>query len=267
MVGRRALLAVPLVTLVALMAVAQPKARGARPKPAKKPVAEAARESHTDAGTEARADAGETTPDQDAAVEMGSAHAPTPALGDDLGSAPPRGLADGGPRPSPLNPAPSEFPDGGSAPPPASYHELMGEIARLRSRVAALTETLFASRLRVTVQHEGEYARLSRLVLTLDGGVVYTAPARFSAAQPLVVFERAVAPGHHVLGIEVERYDVRGRQYQTWQTSHFALVVPEGKRLRAALSVEDDSDMAEAFPEDQEGGYELEVQVRATVED
>lgn len=269
MVGRRALLAVPLVTLIALAAVAQPKARGARPRPAKKPAVEAAPEALPDAGEEGRAEPGAAKgdPKADQAADAGSVEATSEGPGDDLGAAPPPGVAEGGPRPSPLNPAPSEFPDGGAPALPATYHELMGEIALLRGRVAALSETLFASKLRVAVQHECDHARLSRLVLTLDGGVVYTAPARFSAEQPVVVFERALAPGHHVLGVEVERYDVRGQQYQTWQTSQFSLVVPEGQRLRADLSIADDSDMAEAFPEDRDGEYQLDVRLRATVDD
>jgi hypothetical protein len=44
-------------------------------------------------------------------------------------------------------------------------------------------------------------------------------------------------------------------------------VVPESKRLETSITVEDDSDMAEDFPDDQDGEYELGVKLRATVLD
>ena len=168
-------------------------------------------------------------------------------------------------KPSPLNPAANEFPDGGVKPPPPDYDKLLGEIAALRSRVAALTTTMFASKLRVIVQTDGDDARITKFVVTLDDGVVYSAPDRFVAEDEKTVYEHAVAPGHHVVGVEIERYDARGREYQTWQASKFTVVVPEGKVLEALMQVEDDSDMAVDFPDDQDGEYELNVKLRARV--
>jgi hypothetical protein len=81
------------------------------------------------------------------------------------------------------------------------------------------------------------------------------------------VYEHAVASGHHVVGVEIERYDVRNRQYRTFQTSKFSVVVPESKRLETSITVEDDSDMAEDFPDDQDGEYDLRVKLRAMVLD
>jgi hypothetical protein len=82
-----------------------------------------------------------------------------------------------------------------------------------------------------------------------------------------VVYEHAVASGHHVIGVEIERYDARNRQYRTFQTSKFTVVVPESRRLETSVTVEDDSDMAEDFPDDQDGEYDLRVKLRATVPD
>lgn len=192
---------------------------------------------------------------------------PPASNGEDLGPAPPKAVADGQTRPSPLNPAADEFPGGDATLPPPNFDQLLAEIATLRGRVAALTSTLFASKLQISVVHDSEYAKISRLVVTLDDGVVYRAPERFSADEPVVVFEHAVAPGHHVVGVEVERYDARNQQFQTWQTSRFAVVVPESKRLLGRIELEEDSDMAEDFAEDQAGGYELNVSFQAEVED
>jgi hypothetical protein len=230
------------VLLSALVALAQPKKAGKGKEPEAKPPPAAE-----------TADAGA---------------APAAEEGDDLGPPPPKvERRDDRTSPSPLNPRPEEFPDGGVAPPPAEYDRLLGDIAALRSRAAALTTTLFKSKLRVVVQTEGDEARISKLVVTLDDGVVYTAPPQFSAEDGRTVYEHAVAPGHHVIGVEIERYDARGREYKTWQASKLSVVVPESKLLVAEVELEDDSDMAVDFPDDQDGEYELSVRLRASVED
>lgn len=187
----------------------------------------------------------------------------------DLGAAPPKAAAEQTPetRPSPLTPAPAEFPSGVAKPPPFEYDKLLGDIAALRSRVAALTTTLFASKLRVVVETRGDDSRLASFNVTLDDGVVFAAPARFSADDERTVYEHAVAPGHHVLGVEIERYDARNKEYRSWQSTRFSVVVPESKLVDAHLVVEDESDMAEDFPEDADGEYELRVKLRARVEE
>jgi hypothetical protein len=198
------------------------------------------------------------TPPADAAASSGS---------DDLGAPPPKDVIEQKPetKPSPLTPAPAEFPKGAAKPPPFEYDKLLGDIAALRSRVAALTTTLFASKLRVVVETRGDDARLSSFSITLDDGVVFAAPDRFSAEDERVVYEHAVAPGHHVVGLEIERYDARNKQYRTWQSSRFSVVVPESKLVDAHLTIVDDSDMAEDFPDDADGEYDLRVKLRARV--
>lgn len=203
-----------------------------------------------------------------AAAASESGEPPEHAVGDDLGEPPPK-REEGAEKvpPSPLTPRPDEFPKGELKPPPADYDKLLSDIAALRSRVAALTTTLFKSKLRVIVQTEGDDARISSFVVTLDDGVVYTAPERFVAEDEKVVYEHAVAPGHHVVGVEIERSDARGPQFKTWQTSQFSVVVPDSKLLETEIYLEDDSDMAEDFPEDADGEYELNVRLRARVAD
>ena len=142
---------------------------------------------------------------------------------------------------------------------------MLGDIAALRSRVAAVTTTLFKSRLRVVLESRADDARIEALAVTLDDGVVFAAPERFNADDDRVVYEHAVAPGSHVLGIDVERYDARARQYRTWQNSRFAIVVPESQLVEAHFRIEDSSDMASDFPSDQDGEYKLVVRLRARV--
>ena len=251
---RLVLLALVASALVVSVVAAQPNKK----PPATKGEDKAAK---ADAEKKAAADADKAAP-----APVGDA-APASAGTDDLGGPPPKDVLDQKPetKPSPLTPAPAEFPSGVAKPPPFEYDKLLGDIAALRSRVAALTTTLFASKLRVVVETRGDDARLASFNITLDDGVVFSAPDRFSAEDERVVYEHAVAPGHHVVGLEIERYDARNKQYRTWQSSRFSVVVPESKLVDTHLTIVDDSDMAEDFPDDADGEYDLRVKLRARV--
>jgi hypothetical protein len=254
------------VLTLSLGALAQTKGRGLKrppPTPSAKASAapaattpDSAKEKESESGAKQPA-AGETAPSSDAATS-----------GDDLGAPPPKTTEQKpGTQPSPLTPGPGEFPTAATKPPPVAYDKLLADIAALRSRVAAVTTTLFSSKLRVVVELDGDEARVSSFKITLDDGIVYAAPDRFSAGDPQVVYEHAVASGHHVVGVEIERYDVRNREYRSYQTSKFSIVVPESKRLETSFTIEDDSDMGEDFPDDQDGEYDLHVRLRAMVLD
>jgi hypothetical protein len=142
---------------------------------------------------------------------------------------------------------------------------LFSRVAALRSRIAALTSALFSSKLRIEVRAEGEGVQLQALHVSVDGGVVYTAPPRVGFEQPEVVYEHAVAPGPHVVSIEVERRDSLNPQFSTWQESRFVVLVPEKKSLWTRLELEDESNMAEDFAEEDEGQYQLRVKLLAEV--
>ena len=255
---RQALLAlvVPLIILFAIVALAQPKKGGVK-DPDKKAV-----------GKDDRKDK-DKDKDKDKEAQADAATPPAGSGADDLGEPPPKNLQhpDEKTKPSPLTPRANEFPDGGAAPAPAEYDRLLGDIAALRSRVAALTTTMFKSKLRVLVETDGDDSRITKFLVTLDDGVVYSAPDRFSAEDEKIVYEHAVAPGHHVLGVEIERVDARGKEYKNWQSTKMSVVVPESKVVEAKVELEDDSDMAVDFPDDQDGEYELNVKMRARVAD
>jgi hypothetical protein len=164
---------------------------------------------------------------------------------------------------SPLNPKPEEFPRPGSNVASAELDALMSRVAALRSRIAALSATLFSSKLRVELRASGDTVRLKSLKVSVDGGLVYTAPTQTVFEQPQVVYEHAVAAGPHVLALEVEQQDLRQPQFSTWQTSRFVVVVPERRQLWTRFELEEDSSMGEDFPEDQAGHYELNVRLHA----
>jgi hypothetical protein len=148
---------------------------------------------------------------------------------------------------------------------PEKYDSLLSEIAALRGRVSALTTTLFQSKIRVIVQTSGDDAKIASFVVTLDDGVVFSGQQGFIANDERVVYEHAVAPGHHTVGVEIERTDLRGKEFTSWQTSKFSVIVPDNETLETHLTLEDASDMAVDFPEDKDGEYELSVRLRARV--
>lgn len=207
----------------------------------------------------------------EAAPAASAAPSGEPAGGGSSGDAkldeppPPRSEKATGPGISPLTPEANELPPSAPKASPEVLDKLMADIATLRGRVAALTTSLFSSKLRVSVRTTGDDAKIMSFVVTLDEGVVFRGSPGFVAEDEKIVYEHAAAPGSHVIGIEVERQDVRGASYRTWQVSRFAIQVPERKTLEAAVRVEDDSDMADDFPDDQDGEYELGVRLRAKV--
>ncbi len=184
---------------------------------------------------------------------------------DDLGERPTPAVDAKGSKLSPLTPAPNEFPGKPLPTPTVELDRLLGDIATLRGRVAALTTTLFKSRIRIIVEAHGSEARIEALNVNLDDGVVFAAPERFSAEDEKIVYEHAVAPGQHVLGLDIEGYDLRGKNFRTWQSSRFSVVVPEGQLVEAPFKPEDDPEMAEDSPDDQAGEYEIGARLRARV--
>ena len=179
--------------------------------------------------------------------------------------APPPAAATGG-QLSPLNPAANEFSDGGAPPMQIDYDRLLADVAALRARVAAVSDTLFHSRIAVALETTGDHGRIAGLTVSLDDGVVWTAPAHFSASDSTTVYEHSVAPGHHAVTLDIERRDDRDENFRTTQRSRFIVDVPAEQRLGVALKVWDDSNMGGDFESDKKGGYDLRVRLRAKAE-
>lgn len=233
------------------LALAQQPKRGSsrsRPKPAPAAAADAA--------------AAETKPvaadeEKSGAVADASAASPPPGA-----AAEPVGP--GGVRASPLNPAPAEMPgassvDGGAV----DYDRLLADIAALRTRVAAVGESLFQSRMAIAIRVEGDRARVAKVTVSVDDGVVYTSPQGFRADELTPVFGRALAPGRHAVTVDVEREDRDNVAFKSAQRSRFVVEVPRDEQLDVAVRVEDDSSMAE-LPAKKKGEYDLRVRMKAT---
>jgi hypothetical protein len=244
-------------TLVALalalvqVALAQP-ARGRKPTKPKATV--------VDAGT------GENPyGEEGAAPAAGASASPAPAAVD-AGPPPPSlahiDLGDGGIKPSPLNPAPAELPPA-NAPVAPDYDKLLGDVSALRARVAAVTDTLFRSRIAISLEADGSHAKIVRLAVSLDDGVVYNAPPSTSFESRTALYEHGVAPGRHAVVVDVERKDEREETFRTAQRSRFMVDVPKDERLEVQIEIDDDSNMAKDFPGDHSGRYDLRVRAKA----
>jgi hypothetical protein len=190
---------------------------------------------------------------------------PPPAASGETGPVPPpvSDTADGGGRLSPLIPAANEFSDAGASPPSVDYDRLLADIGSLRARVAAVSDTLFHSRIAIALATSGDHGRIASLAVSLDDGVVWTSPPTFRAEDSTIVYDHAVAPGHHAVSVEVERRDDRNDTFRSAQRSRFVVDVPADQRLAVEVKLWDDSSMGNDFPSDKSGQYELRVRARA----
>lgn len=215
----------------------------------------------------AKVDAAAPAPEASSQAEStatGDAGAPAASATTDIPTQAPETTGDGGVRPSPLNPTAQEMPgnvDGGAAPP--DYDRLLADIAALRARVAAVSDNLYQSRVAIALQTDGDHGKIARLSVSLDDGVVYTAPPTFVANDLTTVYDHAVAPGRHAITVDVDRKDDRDEAFRTSQRNRFTVDVPRDHRLEVQVKVIDDSNMGKDFPADKNGRYDLRFRVRA----
>jgi hypothetical protein len=197
-----------------------------------------------------------------APVEAAAPEAAAPAAAE-AGPVPIPESGDGG-KWSPLNPTPEEMRntslDAGA---PVDYDKLLADVAALRARVAAVADSLYRSRVKVSVQIDGDHAKIASLAVALDDGVVFTAPSAFSASDMTPVYDHALAPGRHAITIDVERKDSRDESFRTSQKSRFIVDVPRDNKLTVEVKIIDDSSMGADFPSDQSGKYDLRFRVKA----
>jgi hypothetical protein len=241
---------------VLLGTVATAQTRGARPaKPATKPAKPAA-----SATSESPYDEGASGPAPAASTNAPPGHASGPA---DAGPVPAPGAEpSSSARLSPLTPAPGEFSDAGVAPTSVDYDRLLSDIAALRARVAAVSDTLFHSRIAISLETGGDGSRIASLAVSLDDGIVWTSPASFRAEDATIVYDHAVAPGNHAVTVDVERRDRVSDVFRATQRSRFLVDVPVDQRLVLDVRLWDDSNMGD-FAKDKEGRYDLRVRARA----
>jgi len=235
----------------ATLALAQPRGKGpAKPKPAPAAKPEAQAPPAGEESTAAPGDAGKAA----TGATTAAAESPSP---------PPSEPSDGG-RLSPLNPQPNEISSHSvDAGVPIDYDRLLADIAALRARVAAVSDNLYQSRISVALQTDGNHAKIGRLTVSLDDGVVFSAPQSFAASDMTAVYDHAVAPGRHAVTVDVERKDDRDEAFRTTQRTRFTVDVPRDHKVAVQVKILDDSSMGADFPSDRSGKYDLRFRVKA----
>jgi hypothetical protein len=248
---------IPVAALAGVLAAtaALAQTHGARPtKPVTKPKPAAS------AGSDNPFDEKSSTPAPGASASPGASPA---GVAIDAGPvAAPASESSPGARLSPLNPTAAEFSDGGAAPSAVDYERLLSDLASLRARVAAVSDTLFHSRIAISVETSGDASRIASLSVSLDDGVVWTSPSSFRADDATIIYDHAVAPGNHAVTVDIERRDRTVDTFRSAQRSRFVVDVPADQRLALELKVWDDSNMGD-FTKDRQGHYELRVRAQA----
>ncbi|MDP9037554.1 MAG: hypothetical protein M3O50_22385 [Myxococcota bacterium] len=171
---------------------------------------------------------------------------------------------DAGAPASALNPAPSEFADAAVPPVSVDFTTLLSEVAALRSRVTAVSDALFHSRLAVSLETSADHARVTRLSVWLDGGVVWTSPSSLVGRDAVTVYDHAVAPGHHEVALDVD-YREEGDAFRSSQRSRFLVDVPADERLVVEMTASNESRMG-SFLRDKKGEYDLRIRARQSAE-
>jgi len=166
-------------------------------------------------------------------------------------------------------PAPAPAVDPGPTPPDLAplrqeYVAIMDEMVQARSRVAILGQELFQTRMTVQVQDRtGDEATLARFVLELDGTPIHSSDGELEGGdQGRQLFEGALAPGPHVLTLELEQRAREDTEYRVTQRESFRFIVVRDRLTEVTIVLEDDSDIARSFPSGGEGRFEIRTRLR-----
>ncbi len=140
----------------------------------------------------------------------------------------------------------------------------MDEMVAARGRVAELGRELFQTRVALSVQDRaGDDQTLARFVAELDGAPVYRADGEIEGGDAGVrIHEGALAPGPHVLTIEVEQRARDDAEYRYVSRESFRFIVVRERLTEVTIVLEDDSDIARSFRSSGEGRYEIRTRVR-----
>lgn len=145
------------------------------------------------------------------------------------------------------------------------YTDLMDELVQLRSRTSVIAAQLFSTRIRVTVENEsGDETVLKQVRLTLDGAPIYQSEGNALSDEAREAFEGALAPGFHVFGVEVEQRQRADGDFRYTLRDDYRFEVRPNTGTELRLVIDDDSDVGEAFQDDDrevEGEFEVRTEV------
>jgi hypothetical protein len=148
----------------------------------------------------------------------------------------------------------------------AEVGALMEDLVAARAKAAILGKALFKTRVIVRVQNlAGTDAVLGRLVVSLDGAAVFRGDgSALQGEEAKQVFEGFVAPGPHTLTVEFEQRARGDDAFGYSLRQSYRVSAPREKESDLLVILDDDSSMAEDFPDDGEGEYDVRARLRQT---
>lgn len=146
----------------------------------------------------------------------------------------------------------------------AESSQLIDDMAQARAKAALLGKTLFKTQIRLRVQNlAGPDPRLTKVVLKLDGAPVFVSDAAaISGDDAHQVFEGFIAPGQHVLTAELKQQSRSDATFGYSLHDTYSFKAQRDKLSELTLIVDDDSDMADDYPDDGKGEYDVRLKLR-----
>jgi hypothetical protein len=144
--------------------------------------------------------------------------------------------------------------------------QVMDDLVQARARVALLGKSLFKTRVRVQLDNRAAPDQIAvRIALFLDGAPIWSGDGAAVRDPKQVLFDGMAAPGPHVLGLEIEQRARGDDAYRYTLRDNYHFNVMRERRTDLTLVLDDDSDIAEDFKDDDEGKYDVrtKLEVRA----
>lgn len=130
------------------------------------------------------------------------------------------------------------------------YDQLRDQVFRSRARRETIEQALLSTKVAFEVRWEANRRyRLEKAEIRLDGTRIWDTAERPLTEDPILLAERPVAPGTHVLTVrlEVRSRDKAEMGYTSEQ--NFYIGLPEAKASRVRISVDEDGDLPSYNPE------------------
>ncbi len=146
----------------------------------------------------------------------------------------------------------------------AELAQVMDDLVQARARVALLGKSLWKTRVRVRIDNRAAPDQVAaRAALYLDGAPIWSGDGAQLRDPERVLFDGFAAPGPHVLTLEIAQRARDDEAYRYDLRESYRFQAPRERRTDLRLVIDDDSDMAEDFPDDEEGSYEVQTRLEA----
>ena len=143
------------------------------------------------------------------------------------------------------------------------FTAVMDDLVRVRSRIAVLGRQLFQTKVRVRVQDRASDDQdLVSIALRLDGAPIFSGDPSSVNGDVRQIFEGFAAPGPHLLTVETEQRARANDDYRYTQSDTYRFQVVRGKATELTLTLDDSSNIADDFPDDGEGEYDIRMRLR-----